>query len=256
MTAERSIRARTGRGECCFGLSIVLPCPSVIELAKLSGYDFVRIDWEHAMFGAEELRTLLTTARLLDIPCQVRVPDLTAVTSLLGQEPAGIMIPHMESAAAAREAIDACRFAPIGRRGMDANTRRMRCGGMSRREYMDYSEKSLDLIVQIESRPAIEHIDEILSLEGINMVATGRADLSQELGVPGQKDHPDVIRAENDIIKKAVQYGKIPAIAADSPERVQQLYEMGVRCFLIGKDERLLSKAIEENLLIGDCKIH
>ena len=88
------------------------------------------------------------------------------------------------------------------------------------------------------------------------MVATGRADLSQELGVPGQKDHPDVIRAENDIIKKAVQYGKIPAIAADSPERVQQLYEMGVRCFLIGKDERLLSKAIEQNLLIGDCKIH
>ena len=80
------------------------------------------------------------------------------------------------------------------------------------------------------------------------MVATGRADLSQELGVPGEKDHPDVIEAENRIIRKALEYGKIPTIAADSKERIAELAAMGVRCFLIGKDETLLSGAIKANL--------
>lgn len=249
MRPPKPLRDRAGRGECCFGLSVVLPCPSVIELAKLSGYDFVRIDWEHAMFSADEVRELLTAARLAGIPCQVRVPDWSGITSLLGQEPAGIMIPHVESAAEAQKAVEACKFAPEGRRGMDGNTRRMRCQGMGREEYMEYAGKTMDLIIQIESRPAMERIDEILSLKGIDMVATGRADLSQEMGVPGQKNHPAVIEAENEIIRKTIEYRKLPAIAVDSPERIGELYEMGVRCFLIGKDEGLLSKAMGKNLL-------
>lgn len=243
-----SLRARIQKGECCFGLSVVMPCPSVIELAALSGYDFVRIDLEHAMLGGAELRNLLTTARLVGMPCQIRVPELSGVTSLLGQEPAGIMVPHVESAKDAEKAVAACKFAPAGRRGMDGNTRFMRCEGMSRREYMDYSKQSMDLIVQIESWPALEQIEEILLLDGIDMVATGRADLSQELGVPGQKNHPDVIDAENEIIQKAIRYGKIPTIAVDTQKRIQELYQMGVRCFVAGKDEALLSKALEQNL--------
>ncbi|MBQ7795697.1 MAG: hypothetical protein IJ374_03945 [Lachnospiraceae bacterium] len=244
----RSIRSRAKEGLPSFGLSVVLPCSSVIELAAQAGYDFVRIDCEHALFGAEELRALLTTARLVGMPCQLRIPDLSMVTPLLGQEAGGIMLPHIESVEEARRAIDACKFAPVGNRGMDGNTRWMRCGGMSRSEYMEYSTETMDLIVQIESETGIEHIDEILSLEGIDMVATGRADLSQSLGVAGQKNHPRVIEAENYIIKKALEHHKIPTIAADSAKRVQELYEMGVRCFVVGKDEGLLSKAIKKNL--------
>lgn len=245
---RRSVGSRIRDGECCFGLSVVLPCPQVIELAALAGYDFVRIDWEHAMFGEEKLRELLTTARLLKMPCQVRIPDLHGVTRILGQEPSGLMLPHVESGEEAAAIVDACRFAPLGRRGMDGNTRDMRCGGMSRAEYMEVSEENLDLIVQLESREAIERIDEILAVEGIDMAATGRADLSQELGVPGEKDHPDVVCAENMIIRKTLEHGKIPAIAADSPKRVQELYEMGVRCFLTGKDEALLAKGMKEKI--------
>lgn len=248
MRPEKSLSARVRNGECCFGLSVVIPYPSVIELASLAGYDFVRIDWEHALFGAEELRALLTAARLMGMPCQIRVPNLTMIMPLLGQEPDGIMIPHTECAETARAAVEACRFAPLGRRGMDGNTRRIRCEGMGRAEYMDYAAENLDVIVQIESRPAMERIDEILSLEGISMAATGRADLSQELGVPGDKNHPDVIAAENFIISKTLEHGKIPAVAADSAGRVRELYDMGVRCFLTGKDEALLDKVIKRNL--------
>ena len=243
-----SLGSSLKRGVCCFGLSVVLPCPSVIEMAALAGYDFVRIDWEHALFGAIELRELLNTARLVGMPCQVRVPELTMITPLLGQEPAGIMVPHVESEKEARAAVDACRFQPLGRRGMDGNTRRMRCEGMTRRTYMEYQQENLDIVVQIESIPAMEKIDEILSLDGITMAATGRADLSQELGFPGQKNHPAVLEVEEFIIRKVLEHGKHPIIAAESAGRVGQLYEMGVRCFLVGKDEALLAKKAAENL--------
>lgn len=244
----RSIRGRTRKGLMSYGLSMLLPCPSVVEIAALHGYDFIRIDCEHALLSYPELRELMTAARLLGIPCQIRTTDLANITALLGQEPSGIMIPHVESREAALAAVDCCKFAPLGRRGMDGSTRHMRCGGMKRTEYMDYADRTMDLIVQIESREGLRHIDEILSVEGIDMVATGRADLSQELGVPGQKNHPDVIEAENLIIRKTLEYGKIPTIAADSEARIAELSAMGVRCFLIGKDETLLSSAIKENL--------
>lgn len=246
---NNTIRARACSGLSSYGLSVVLPNPAVIELAAKAGYDFVRIDCEHSYMSFEEVRSLLTVARLIGMPCQVRTPDIWNLTPLLGQEPTAIMIPHVSSAEMAREIVQMCKYAPVGNRGMDAGTRLIRCGGMTRGEYMTYANQSQDVIVQIESRDAIEHIDEILSVEGIDMVATGRADLSQELGVPGQKNHPDVIAAENYIIQKTLEHGKLPTIAADSPQRVSTLREMGVRCFLVGKDEALLDKAISQNLL-------
>ena len=248
MSPQTSLKARIQAGHSCYGLAVVLPCPSSIELAALAGYDFVRIDCEHSLMSPAEVRLLLQTARLRGIPCQVRVPDLSSITPLLGQEPAGIMLPHTESAYDARCLTDACRFSPTGRRGMDGNTRRMRCEGMSRGAYMAASEEELNLIVQLESRPALEHIDEILSVPGIDMVATGRADLSQELGVPGQKDHPEVTEAENFIIRKALEHGKLPTITAGSPQRIRELQQLGVRCFIIGKDEDLLDKGIRARI--------
>lgn len=245
---KKSIRERVKAGESCFGLSIVLPYPSIIELAALAGYDFIRIDWEHTLFGMEELRTMLMTARLIGMPCQVRVPDLGMLTPLLGQEVSGFMIPHVECIQHAQDAIDLCKFSPIGNRGMDGNTRWMRCGGMSRSEYMKYSSENMDLIIQIESETGMNHMDELLALEGIDMVATGRADLSQSLGVPGQKTHPKVLEAENLIIKKALENEKIPTIVADSADRVKELYSMGVRCFVIGKDEGIVAKALKNHL--------
>ena len=240
------LRERIYRGEVVFGVSLTFPCPSVVELSKKAGYDFVRLDLEHSLMSAEEVRSILMTARLAQMPCQVRTPDMVNLTALLSQEPSAIMIPHVENVEDAQAAINACKFAPVGRRGMDGNTRMMRAGGMNRAEYIAYQQTALDLIIQIESRQGLGHIDEIIALEGIDMAATGRADLSQELGVPGQKDHPEVIAAENMIIRKALKHKKIPCIAADSRKRVQELYDMGVRLFVIGKDEPLLERALKE----------
>ena len=239
---------RADAGKLSYGLSMLLPCTSVVEMAALYGYDFIRIDCEHAQLSPSEVRELLTAARLLGIPCQVRTADLAGITALLGQEPAGIMIPHVDSAELVRKAVEVCKFTPFGSRGMDGSARHMRCGGMKRLDYMEYANRSMDVIVQIESRSGIAQLDEILSVEGVDMVATGRADLSQDLGVPGEKNHRSVIEAEEEIIRKTLEHGKVPTIAADDRARIAELKEMGVCCFLVGKDETLLAGALRENL--------
>lgn len=242
------IRERAAAGLPSYGITISLMEPTMIEMAHCAGYDFVRIDCEHILYDNATLVNMLRTARLLGMPCQVRVDGLDRVTALLSLEASAIMVPHVESREAAMEAVNLVKYAPIGERGMDAGARLIRYGGMKRSEYIQRANQVTDLIVQIESKKAIEHIDEILSLDGIDMVATGKADLSQSLGVPGQKDHPDVLKAEEFIVKKALEHGKYTTLVADSRQRVEELMAMGVRCFLIGKDEPLAYKAIANKL--------
>lgn len=239
-------RARAGLPS--FGMTISLMDPTVIEMAHSAGYDFVRIDCEHILFDHITLVNMLRTARLLGMPCQIRIEGLERLTALLSLEASGIMVPHVENREMAQSVVNMVKYAPIGERGMDAGARLVRYGGMSRSEYIARANQVTSVIVQIESRKGLENIDQILSLEGVDMVATGKADLSQALGVAGQKEHPDVLAAEAFIVKKALEYGKIPTLAADSRERVGELMEMGVRCFLIGKDEPLAYKAIENKL--------
>lgn len=245
---KESIRSKVNANQVCYGMYSTIADSVVIELAAKAGYDFVRIDLEHTYMSPSELREMLTVARLLEIPCQVRIPDFSSITALLGQEPAAIMVPHCNTVEYAKECVALTKFAPLGERGMDSGTRHMRCGGMKRADYMKYAAENQDLIVQIESKEALDNMDAILSVPGIDMVATGRADLSQSLGLPGQSSHPDVIAAEDAIIKKALALGLIPTIVVDKMERMQQLYDWGVRCFIVGKDEMALDKGLKSSL--------
>ena len=92
------------------------------------------------------------------------------------------------------------------------------------------------------------NIEEILQQPGLDMVATGRNDLSQSLGIPGKKNDPSVLETENFIIRKTLEYGKIPTILCKSKKRFQELYDKGVRCFTLERDDLLLKKAAEKQL--------
>lgn len=243
-----TIRQRAQRGLDSYGLTIDMMDPAVIEMAGAAGYDFVRIDREHVLFDNTTLRNLFDRARLIGLPCQIRVNAIEDINCYLSLGASAIMVPHVESRAQAQAAIDMVKYAPVGERGMSGGVRAVRFGQISRAEYLQTANDRIDLIVQIESRKGIDHIDEILSLEGIDMVATGKADLSQSFGVPGQKAHPDVLAAEAFIVKKALEYGKVPTLVAENAERAAQLREMGVHCYLTGHDESISFKAIKNHL--------
>lgn len=85
----KEIRRRLQQGETCLGLYVRIPCPDIVELAKGAGYDFVRLDCEHALMSLSEIREMLSAARRAGMPCQIRIAPELPITALLGQEPAG-----------------------------------------------------------------------------------------------------------------------------------------------------------------------
>lgn len=235
-------------GEELIGIYFSLIDPTAVEMAAQSGYDFARIDLEHTLLGMSEVRELIRTANLSGLPIFIRVPSLENVTALLDMGADGIIVPGVDSAEKACAAIDAVKFAPVGQRGIAGSQRNTGYGARRLTEYIGDANRSVFLCVQIESKEGVEHIDEILSLNGIDMVSTGKHDLSQSYGIPGQNTHPTVVAAEEKVIQKSVKYGKVPILLVSSQERKQALLKKGVKGFMIGRDSQLLRSAMKENI--------
>ena len=244
----KSIKERAAKGLTSFGLNIGMCDPVVIEMAAKAGYDFVRLDFEHMLFDYGAAVNMIRTARLLDMPVQIRVPDLNHASALLDLGVAGLMVPHTKSKEVAEMAVAATKYSPLGERGMSGAARVLGFGEQKLNDYSKWANDYVTLIVQIEDKEGLEHIDEILSVPGVDMVATGKNDLSQALGIPGQNSHPDVIAAEDLVIKKALEHGKYPTLMVKSKKRVEELKKAGVLCFTISRDETLLVAAMKNTL--------
>lgn len=245
---RKNIKERAAAGLCSYGLNIAVSDPVVIEMASRAGYDFVRIDCEHMLFDNGTLMNMIRAARLLDMPVQLRVPNLGQASALLDLGASGLMVPHTSSRAIAEEAVKMVKYAPLGERGMTGSSRALNFGQYKLGNYSTWANDDVALIVQIEDKAGLENIDDILSVPGIDMVATGKNDLSQALGIPGQNTHPDVIAAEDMVIRKALEHGKYPTLLVKSKKRIQELYDKGVRCFSLSRDESLLFTAMKDKL--------
>lgn len=245
---RKNVKERAKKGLLSFGVNLALSDPVVVEMAARAGYDFVRIDCEHMLFETSVLMNMIRAARLLDMPVQVRVADLGQATALLDLGVSGLMVPHADSAETVRKAVDAVKYAPLGHRGMTGASRALNYGQYTMDEYSAWANDDVSLIVQIEDKAGLEHIDEILSVPGVDMVATGKNDLSQALGLPGQNAHPDVLAAEDLVIRKAIEHGKIPTLLVKNKRRLAELREKGVCCFTIARDESLLYDGMKGQL--------
>jgi 2-keto-3-deoxy-L-rhamnonate aldolase RhmA len=244
----KNIKKRADNGQISVGLNISLCDPTIVEMAARVGYDFVRLDCEHTLFENSAIINMIRVGRLLDMPVQLRVPNLGQASSLLDLGASALMIPHVGSREMAEEAAKIVKYAPYGERGMSSFARVLGYGHYQFKDYYKWANDVVCLIIQIEDKDGLDNIDDILSVPGIDMVASGKTDLSQALGIPGQNTHPDVLAAEELIIRKALEYGKHPTMLVKNPERMKALKEMGVRCFSIGRDEALLLEGMKNTL--------
>lgn len=231
------------------GLYIQTTCPSIVETAKQAGFDFIRIDNEHVLFDYSNLAELIRTATLLDMPVQVRVSNLYDITKLLDFGATGIVVPDVNTIERARKAIEATKFYPIGSRGMFPTSRSVKMSGCSSfEEYVKIANDLVTLTIQIEDVKVAEYIDEIVSMDGIDMIASGKADISQSAGIPGQTNHPIVKEMEDLIVKKALEYGKQPVILVRDKNRIKELLSIGVKVFMLGSDADIIFEAFKDTV--------
>ena len=234
------------RKETSLGVYIGDTGEAMAEMAAYAGFDYMRIDLEHTLTDASKLQNLIRIADAADIPTLVRVARMDDITAILDFGASGVLVPDISTAAQAREAVRRSKFAPVGERGMTNIGRVVRYGGSPLSEYVARANAETALCVQIESREGLENLDEILSVPGVDIVTTGRQDLSQSLGVPGQSAHPLVNDAEETVIRKAVEKGLQVMITAGTPERMLELREKGVYLNTICFDVQFITQRFAE----------
>jgi len=207
--------------------------PQIVEIIGLAGFDAAFIDMEHTAFDLHDVTQMVMAAERVGITPLVRTPgfDPAFILRLLDQGVQGIQVPHVSNPETAREAVKAVRYAPQGERGMAAGSRAAEFGRIALLDHMAQSNREVLLACMIEDVEAIERIDEIAAVEGVDLLAVGPSDLSRSLGVSGQPDHPRLIAAI-DRVREAVKKGAgarlaLPLNHAAFPRNAAQLKELG-----------------------------
>jgi len=208
--------------------------PQIVEIIGHAGFDAAFIDMEHTSFDLRDIQLMVMAAERVGITPIVRTPgfDPAFILRLLDMGVQGIQVPHISNAAAARAAVKAVRYAPLGDRGMAGASRASDYGKVSLKEHMEQSNREITLAVMIEDLPALDEIDEIAATEGIDIIAIGPSDMSRALGVSGTPDHPKML-ATVQRVSEAIRKGGIARLAlpmnhAALPRNAKQLRELGV----------------------------
>ena len=213
-----------------FGPFMITADPAFVEAAGYAGYDFVLLDMEHGPGTFENLQNLIRAANVAEVMPVVRVPRGTDIwiDQALDVGAGGVMIPQIDTAEQARIAVTAAKFSPRGNRGTCRFVRSAGYGAIPGKRYFEDAQDTI-VILQLEGKKAIENLDEILEVEGIDIVFVGPYDLSSSLGIIGQIDHPIVMEAIQNICKRASKKNKTVGCFADTAESAANLRKIGVK---------------------------
>ena len=235
-------KSRLAAGEMLLGSMVTLPSPAAAEILVEIGYQWLFVDGEHGPLETAEVLAILHAVGDR-VPCIVRVPAAAEVPikKMLDLGAAGIIAPQVNTAQQAADVVAWCRYAPQGRRGV--GLARAHGYGMKFQEYVESANQEISVIVQAEHAEAVENIEQIVQVEGIDAVLLGPYDLAASLGKMGQVDDPEVTGAI-DRITAACQAAGIPlGIFGVSADAIRPYMEKGYNLVVAGTDTIFLASA-------------
>jgi 4-hydroxy-2-oxoheptanedioate aldolase len=234
---------REGRPQ--IGLWSVLANASVAELLGASGYDWLLIDMEHAPNELTGVQAQLQALRGSATTPIVRPPwnDMVWLKRVLDLGAQTLLVPYVQTAEEAADAVAFMRYPPAGRRGVAGGTRATQWGRI--RDYYKRVEDELCLLVQVESRQGLENLDAIAATPGVDGVFIGPADLSADMGHLGDPQHPDVQAAIEDAVRRIRAAGKAAGILARGEDGARRWLSAGCLFVAVGVDASLLAQAAD-----------
>lgn len=235
--AHRRLRTRLLRRERLIGTFLKTPTGHAAEMLGALGFDFVAIDQEHAPFDRQSTDAALVAARGADTAALVRVSHPEAILPALDGGAAGVLVPHVSSAAMAREVVAMCRYRG-GRRGFAATTRAGGYGTASMAEHIAASDAATAVIAQIEDPEALDEIDAIAAVPGIDCLFVGRADLAAAL-----EDEAAVARAARRIADAGARAGKPVGLFVTGRAEADRLAGLGATLFVLNSDHGFMRQA-------------
>lgn len=243
MANSSSFRSRFVARAPLLGTFLKTPAYHLVEIIASTEFDFVVIDEEHAPFNRETVDAMIMAARASDIASFVRVPSFapSGILSVLDCGATGVFVPHVRTPAIAREVVSACRYRG-GTRGYSPSGRAGGYGSVTLGEHTSRQDDQTTVIAMIEDPDAIEVIDEIVAVDGIDGIFVGRGDLTVALGAANSGD-PVVTEAVARILEAANTAGKPAVVMVGGAEEAQTYTPMGVASFIVGSDQALMKRA-------------
>ncbi|MGC4012355.1 MAG: aldolase/citrate lyase family protein [Pseudomonas sp.] len=239
-------------GQAQIGLWSTLPSPYVTEMLAGAGFDWLLLDAEHAptdvmnMLGQLQAVAAARSALGAAPSAVVRPPwnDPVLIKRYLDIGAQNLLIPFVQTAEEARAAVAACRFAPLGVRGMGGS---VRAAGFGRDSgYVARAHEEVGVFVQVETAEALERIEAIAAVDGVDGIFIGPADLSASMGHAGAVNHPEVKRAVDDAVRRIARCGKAPGILMVDEARARELLELGALFVAVAIDLVLLRTAVDQ----------
>jgi len=243
-------KAKIARGELCVGTSITFTDPAISELVGDAGYDFTWIDMEHCPIDISTALNHVMAVRGTGAAPFVRVPagDPIIIKPVLELHPAAIIAPQVQTVADVEKVVAACKYPPIGIRGFGPRRGR-RFGGQPYPEYLTDADEQIMVIVQIEHIDAVNALDEILAVEGLDGLCVGFNDLAGSMGLSGKVTDPKVIEVTEEVIRKTRQTDKTIGISMGyNREAVTHWLNLGLQWISLGGDFNLLYAKAKETL--------
>jgi 2-dehydro-3-deoxyglucarate aldolase/4-hydroxy-2-oxoheptanedioate aldolase len=245
--SQKSLKARVRAGEVLIGPIVTLSSPDVAEALAQVGFDYLWIENEHAPLGVLEAQRMLQAVGG-GCPTLIRVPtnDPVWLKKTLDTGCDGVVVPLVKSAAEARRAVDACRYPPAGNRGVGI-TRAHRYG-LGFAEYVEAANEEIAVVLQVEHAEAVENVEAIAQVPGVDALLVGPYDLSGSMGLLGQVDHPDVQAAIERVQRACEDAGMTLGIFAGTPEQARRYIAAGFSLIALGLDVLYLWQAAQAAL--------
>jgi 4-hydroxy-2-oxoheptanedioate aldolase len=202
---SESLRQCLQKGEAIAGVTISLNAPELVEICGLVGFDFVFLDAEHGPMSEREVQQLVTAADAAGVSSLVRVPanDPRVILRFMDVGASGVIVPDIESRDEVIQVVKAVKYVPDGNRGLSSPRSAWYGQKMGLGDYTKLSNEKSVVICQIESKEGVEKVEGILSVDFLDGIIIGTTDLSNSMGVAGQRNNPLVNEAVKHVIEKA-----------------------------------------------------
>jgi len=244
MSIENKFKTAIKSGQKQYGIWNGIPHSYAAEILAGSGFDWVLIDAEHAPFSFDQIIIQLQAMSKYDVSPILRMPNANPVymKSLMDAGVQSFIIPMVESGETAELIAKAVRYAPEGIRGV--GTALSRAAQWNRvNDYFKLANDEMCVIAQVESLKGVEALDDILAVEGIDVVFLGPADLAGTMGHLGNPGHPDVKAKVHECLERIVKSGKVAGVLTSSKELIADYTEKGATMIGVGLDTIILAKA-------------
>ena len=205
------VKQRLEAGDVALGMPVRLGrSADIARIARATGHDFIFIDVQHAIFNLETIANLANVCLALGIAPIVRVRNVDDpdVSMLLDNGVTGITFPDVNTAAEAKKAVDLCKFPPIGTRSVGASFPQYDCRSVPLVSCVPEINAQTLVVCMIETLEGLKNAEAIAKVDGVDVLHVGSNDLLANMGKPGKFDDPEIVAAQDHVIKVARANGK------------------------------------------------